>query len=99
MEETVKIFTLNKEEETILPLIEETFKNENIPLEIRSKYDTAYDVYANLPINSKYKYIQNLNSFGDQLLINYELMDLLTYCEEAIGEENIKEIDEVFNGN
>ena len=62
-------------------------------------YETAYDVYANIPIQSKYKYIQNLNDFGDQLLVNYELMDLLTYCEDAIGEENISIIEEVLNGN
>jgi len=62
-------------------------------------YETAYDVYASLPIASKYKYIQNLNKFGDQLLVNYELMDLLTYCEDAIGKENIEKIEEVFNGD
>ena len=43
MEKTIKIYTLNKEDETIIPLIEETFKDKNIPIEIRSKYDTAYD--------------------------------------------------------
>lgn len=61
-------------------------------------YETAYDVYASLPIPGKYKYIQNVNSFGDQLLLNYELMDLMTYCEDAIGEDNINTIEEVFNG-
>ena len=55
-------------------------------------YDSAYEIYANLPINSKYKYIQNLNAFGDKILLNYELMDLLTYCDEALG-ENIDEIN------
>jgi 5'-3' exonuclease len=62
-------------------------------------YETAYDVYSNLPIDSKYKYMQNLNGFGDQILLNYELMDLLTYCEDAIGEENIDTIEEKLNGN
>jgi len=62
-------------------------------------YDTAYDVYANLPIPSKYKYIQNLNEFGNKLLLNYELMDLLSYCEEAIGDKNVDKIKEVFNVN
>lgn len=42
-EETVKIYTLDKEDELLLPLIKEAFKRENIPLQIRSKYDTAYD--------------------------------------------------------
>ena len=66
---------------------------------ILKDYETAYDVYSNLPIDSRYKYIQNLNGFGDQLLVNYQLMDLLTHCEDAIGRDNIKEIDEVFNGD
>ena len=43
MEETVKIYTLNKEDETVLPLIEESFKAAGIEIQIRSKYDTAYD--------------------------------------------------------
>ena len=59
-------------------------------------YGTAYDIYDELPINSKYKYIQNLNEFKEEILINYELMDLLTYCEEAIGKENIELIEETF---
>lgn len=59
-------------------------------------YGSAYDIYDELPINSKYKYIQNLNKFKDEILINYELMDLITYCEEAIGKENIELIEETF---
>jgi len=42
-EETIKIYTLNKEDEVLLPLIKEAFYKEEIPLQIRSKYDTAYD--------------------------------------------------------
>jgi len=42
-EETVKIYTLEKEDEVLIPLIKEAFKKEEIPLQIRSKYDTAYD--------------------------------------------------------
>jgi len=55
-------------------------------------YGSAYDIYSMLPIDSKYKYIQNLNEFGDRLLTNYELMDLETYCGEAIG-ENLDDLD------
>jgi hypothetical protein len=43
MPETVKIYTLEKKDETMLPLIEESFKMAGIELEIRSHYDTAYD--------------------------------------------------------
>lgn len=60
------------------------------------EYGSAYDVAAALPITSKYKYIQNLNSFGsDNILLNYRLMDLLEFCDEAIGEDNCTVIDEV----
>ncbi len=51
-----------------------------------SQYGSAYDIHSCLPINDKKIYIQNLNKFGDQLLLNYELMDLVEYCEEAIGD-------------
>jgi len=53
------------------------------------EYDTTYEIIASLPISSKYKYIQNLNEFGaDRLMLNYQLMDLLEFCEEAIGVNN-----------
>ena len=61
------------------------------------EYGTAYDVYAALPIDSKYKYIQNLNASGDKILLNYELMDLETYCVDNIGLDNCDEIDACFN--
>ncbi len=58
------------------------------------QYGTAFDIVAALPIASKYKYIQSLNKSGDIILLNYQLMDLVTYCEEAIGEDNCKIIDQ-----
>ena len=57
------------------------------------QYGSAYDIYATLPIDSKYKYIQNLNAFKERLLTNYELMDLETYCEDAIG-DNLTDLRE-----
>ena len=42
-EETVRIHTLEKEHESLIPLIKEAFNNEGIALQIRSKYDSAYD--------------------------------------------------------
>ena len=56
-------------------------------------WGSAYDIYDNLPINSKYKHIQELNANGEMLLTNYQLMDLITYCDEAIGTDNTSEID------
>jgi 5'-3' exonuclease len=54
-------------------------------LELVKAFNSAIDIYANLPIKSKYKYIQALNEQGDIIPLNYRLMDLLTYCEEALG--------------
>lgn len=60
-----------------------------------SEYGTTYDIIANLPIASKYKYIQNLNDFGaEQLMLNYKLMDLMEFCDEALGETNCETIDQ-----
>lgn len=55
-------------------------------------YGSAMDIAMELPIESKYKYMQNLNKCKDLILNNYLLMDLLSYCEDAIGEENVKDV-------
>lgn len=53
------------------------------------KYGSALDIAERLPIASKYVYINNLNTFGAEgILLNYQLMDLVEYCEEALGPEN-----------
>jgi 5'-3' exonuclease len=57
-------------------------------------YGDAMTIYDNIPIDGKYKYIQELNANGEVLLKNYELMDLITYCDEAIGADNLSEIQE-----
>lgn len=63
------------------------------------RYGTAYDIAASLPISSKYKYIQSLNDFGsDNLLRNYRLMDLVSYCDEALGKDNCDKIEEILEG-
>lgn len=63
-------------------------------LELVKHYGSTYDIIANLPINSKYKYIHNLNAFGaDNLMLNYKLMDLLEFCDEAIGPENCNKVN------
>ena len=38
--------------------------------------------------------IQSLNENYEQIVQNYELMDLISYCDEAIGSNNITEIKE-----
>jgi len=61
-------------------------------LDLIREYGDAMDIYNSLPIDSKYKHIQALNDSGDQLLTNYQLMDLITYCDDAIGSDNVADI-------
>jgi len=60
--------------------------------ELIQQYGNAFSIFDATPIESKYKYIQTLNENADQILTNYELMDLIAYCDEAIGENNISDI-------
>ena len=62
------------------------------------QYGNAFSIYEATPINSKYKYIQTLNENADQILTNYELMDLITFCDDAIGKANIADIESTING-
>lgn len=65
-------------------------------LSLVQDYGSALDIAAELPITSKYKYITALNEFGaDKIMLNYKLMDLVSFCHEAVGKENIQEIDKV----
>lgn len=59
-----------------------------------NEYGSCYDIAANIPLSGKYKYIQELNKCRDLLLLNYQLMDLVTYCGDAIGETNLQTIDQ-----
>lgn len=52
--------------------------------ELIHTYGSAFDIHSSLPLPGKYKYIQSLNENSELLLTNYYLMDLLSYCEEAI---------------
>ena len=56
-------------------------------------YGDAMTIYDNIPLSGSYKYIQELNANAEVLLKNYELMDLVTYCDEAIGVDNVYEIE------
>ena len=60
--------------------------------ELIKQYGSAMDIVASIPINSKYKYIQSLNTSGDRILLNYQLMDLVSYCKDALG-DNTKLVD------
>ena len=56
------------------------------------QYGNAFSIYDATPIDSRYKFIKSLNENADQILNNYELMDLIAYCDEAIGRDNISDI-------
>ena len=62
------------------------------------EFGDAMSIYDATPISSKYKYIQSLNENAEQILQNYELMDLMTYCDDAIGMDNIYDIEEKLIG-
>lgn len=63
------------------------------------EYGSAMDICDQVPLPGKYKFIQELNNNADTLLLNYELMDLLAFCDDAIGQENINNIKEQLNAN
>lgn len=60
------------------------------------QYGSAFDIYDAIPLQGKYKYIQALNESGDLILQNYKMMDLITYCDEAIEYpgHSLEEIDD-----
>lgn len=64
-------------------------------LSLVEEFGSTWDIIASIPLNGKYKYIQELNKCKDQLMLNYQLMDLITHCEEAVGVDNCKEIDQI----
>lgn len=64
-------------------------------VDLVKEYGSAFDIAAAIPIQSKYKYVQSLNKSKDVILLNYQLMDLPTYCEEAIGAQNCAKINTI----
>ena len=83
-------------------------KGDNVPgvpgigpkraVQLMEQYGSVFDIYDACPIDGKYKYIQALNENVEQLLQNVELMDLVTYSGEAIGEENKEVIHKTLKG-
>tara|TARA_B100001964_G_scaffold245463_1_gene332582 strand:+ start:6437 stop:7252 length:816 start_codon:yes stop_codon:yes gene_type:complete len=79
-------------------------KGDNVPgisgigpkraLGLIKEYGSALNIYDAAPIPGKYKYIENLNENYEQIIQNYELMDLISYCDDAIGKDNIAQIKE-----
>jgi 5'-3' exonuclease len=63
-------------------------------IQLIEQFGTAFDIYGQLPLPGKYVYIKNTNEFGADILRNIELIDKITYCEDAIGIDNCKDITE-----
>ena len=53
------------------------------------QYGDLFDIYNACPISSKYKFIQSLNENAERLLLNAELMDLVSYSEQALIEADM----------
>lgn len=51
------------------------------------QYGSVFDIIAALPLKGTAKYIQKLNAAKDQLLLSYQLIDLRSFHEDAIGEQ------------
>lgn len=68
-------------------------------LELITKYGSVYDIMDSIPLAGKQKYIQALNESGQLLELNMQLVDILTYCEDAINwdnQANTAKIDALF---
>lgn len=59
------------------------------------QYGTAVDLYNSIPIQDTPKLQERVNNSGDLILINYELIDLLSFCEEAINFPNGENLEYV----
>ncbi len=61
------------------------------------EYGSAMDIYSQIPLEGKQKFVQRINESEDLILLNYELMDLLSFCEDAIAfpdKDNLNIIEE-----
>lgn len=56
-------------------------------------YGTAMDVYDAIPIAGKAKTTANINASGELIPTNYQLMDLLSFCEDAICHPNVLNLE------
>lgn len=68
-------------------------------LELINKYGSIYDIIDQMPLPGKQKYIQALNDSQQLLELNMQLVDILSYCEDAINitdPANTAKIDELF---
>ena len=61
------------------------------------EYGSAMDLLFQIPIPGKLKTIENINNMGPEVIMrNYELLDLITHCGDAIvaAGHSLEELDE-----
>lgn len=63
-------------------------------LQLIQEFGSVFDIIESMPVPGKQKFIQALNASKDKLELNMKLVDILTYCEDAIGSENIESINQ-----
>lgn len=59
-----------------------------------AKYGSVFDLCEYLPLSGTAKYIKNLNESKDRIMLNIDLVDLVSCHEDAIGSENIEKINQ-----
>lgn len=51
------------------------------------QYGSIFDLIGNLPLPGKAKYIDNLNNSEEKMYLSHQLMDLRSWCRDAIGDQ------------
>jgi 5'-3' exonuclease len=59
------------------------------------EHGDALDIYDSLPLPGKQKFIASLNASEELIPINYYLMDLKSYCQEAIAFPDSKNLEDI----
>lgn len=58
-----------------------------------SEFGDVFGLISSLPLEGSAKYIQAVNESEDLLYRNFQLFSLVDFCEDAIGLDNIQDID------
>lgn len=64
-------------------------------LQLLNEYGSLFDIIEAIPLPGKAKYIQELNKSKSLLELNMQLVDLQTYCEDALGVEVCAQVDKL----
>lgn len=67
---------------------------EKTAIKLITQYGDALDIANLIPLDGKTKVLQSINSSKELILKNYELMDLITFSDTALGAENLENLKE-----